>query len=83
MPYTPFRTSLLVTLPLLALASCTYNGDPKPAAATTRPGEPIMKDPLEKWTNFDPNRRDVSGGGINNYNRDAMKRDVDNTVFLK
>jgi hypothetical protein len=77
----PLRTALLLTLPLVALA-CTYDGD-KTAASTTKPSEAAMKDPFGKWTNVDDARRDVSGGGISNYNKDAMKRDVDNTLFLK
>ena len=62
------------TFILLSLA-CTHDGDPKPAP-TTRTSEAALKDPYGKWSS-DVNT-DISGGGTNNLNRDALKRDVDN-----
>ena len=59
----------------LLLASCTHEGDPKPAP-TTRTSEAALKDPYGKWSS-DVNT-DITGGGTNNYNRDALKRDLDN-----
>jgi hypothetical protein len=62
----------------LLAVGCTYNGDPV-SQSTTKPADAALKDPYGKWTNVNP---DVSGGGISNLNRDALKRDTD-SVFLK
>jgi hypothetical protein len=69
--------SLVATTALLA-AGCTYEGDRAPQS-TTRPADAALKDPYGKWSNVN---QDVSGGGVSNLNRDALKRDMD-SFFLK
>jgi hypothetical protein len=72
------RTPLLAAACLVALPACTYQGDPPPTTRpSTRPGDPQLADPTGKWRDFDASMRDISGGDINNYNKDAMKRDLD------
>ena len=70
--------SAFATAALFVVVGCTYEGDPV-AQSTTRPADAAIRDPYGKWSNVNP---DVSGGGINNLNRDALKRDMD-SVFLK
>ena len=70
--------SAILAFPLLAAlaaAGCTHEGDPKPAP-TTRTSEAALKDPYGKWSS-DVNT-DITGGGTNNLNKDALKRDLDN-----
>ena len=71
--------SILAFAALLALG-CTYNssGDAT-TQPTTRPGDAALRDPFGKWTNVNQN---ISGGGINNLDRDALKHDTD-SFFLK
>jgi hypothetical protein len=76
-------SSKLFHLPLLAAAcvvalGCTFEGDKIPTTRpTTRTSDAALRDPYGKWSQFDPNERDIGGGDLNNYNKDAMKRDVD------
>jgi hypothetical protein len=71
--------STLAFAALLALG-CTYNNSNDPTTQpTTRPGDAALRDPFGKWSNVNPN---ISGGGINNLDRDALKHDTD-SFFLK
>jgi hypothetical protein len=75
----PLIFSTLAFAALLALG-CTYNNaNDATTRPTSRPGDAALRDPFGKWSNVDQN---VSGGGINNLDRDALKRDMD-SVFLK
>jgi hypothetical protein len=67
------------TVLALAAVGCTYNGDP-PKQATTRPtaAEQAAKDPYFKHDHVDT---DISGGGVTNLNRDALKRDWDSFLL--
>lgn len=66
-----------LALVLLAVAGCTYDGDNK-AKATSQPADSALRNPYVKWNDTST---DVSGGGITNLNRDALKRDVDNLLL--
>jgi hypothetical protein len=71
------RISVLSSACAVGLA-CTYEGDKQPATRpATRPGDPSLADPSGKWRDFDTSMQDISGGDVNNYNKDAMKRDLD------
>jgi hypothetical protein len=70
-------SSVFATAALLAVG-CTYEGDPV-QQSTTRPADAALKDPYGKWSNVN---QDISGGGVSNLNRDALKRDMD-SFFLK
>lgn len=75
----PILASVLLLVTLLALG-CTYNNsDPSSTQPSSRPGDAALRDPFGKWSNVNQN---VSGGGINNLDRDALKRDTD-SFFLK
>jgi len=76
----PFRVSYVlsaVSLVLLVVAGCTYDGDDK-AASTSQPAQAALKNPYVNWNNTST---DVSGGGTGNLNRDALKRDIDNLLL--
>jgi hypothetical protein len=60
---------------LLLLVGCTYDNDSAKNRPTTRPADAALKDPYGKWSTVDT---DITGGGVSNLNRDALKRDVDN-----
>jgi hypothetical protein len=68
-----FHFSLLVIM-----ASCTSDKH-----ATTRPsgnadsGSAALKDPFGYSPNMDT---DISGGGISEYDRKAMRKDIDNVL---
>jgi hypothetical protein len=63
----------------LAAIGCTYNGDPKPQATTRpTPAEQAAKDPAFKHNAVNT---DISGGGVSNLNRDALKRDWDSFLL--
>jgi hypothetical protein len=71
---------VFVGLGVVAFVGCTYDGDQK-AQSTTRPSDAAWQDPYgKKWTDVNT---DISGGGISNLNKDALKRDVDSTLLLK
>jgi hypothetical protein len=70
-------SSVFAAAALLAIG-CTYEGDRAPQS-TTRPADAALKDPYGKWSNVN---QDISGGGVSNLNRDALKRDMD-SFFLK
>ena len=72
-----FTLPPLAALCIVALA-CTYEGDKQATTRpTTRTSEAALRDPYGKWNGFDGNERDIAGGDVGNYNKDAMKRDMD------
>ena len=64
-------------LVFVVIAGCTYDSDDK-SKATTRTSDRALRDPYGKWSNVDS---DVSGGNVNNLDRNALKRDVDNFLL--
>ena len=60
---------------ILIAGGCTYDNDSAKTRPTTRPSEAALKDPYGKWSTVDT---DITGGGVSNLNRNALKRDMDN-----
>jgi hypothetical protein len=73
----PALLTAFLTLAALLAIGCTYNGDDAPQS-TTRPADAALKDPYGKWSNVNS---DISGGGVSNLNRDALKRDMDSFLL--
>src|SRR4051812_19342343 len=73
--------SVLISLHLWFLSGCTSENGKH---ATTRPSgvaerqDEALRDPFGYSPNMD--QRDVSGGGITNYDGPAMKKDVDHVI---
>ena len=67
----------VVAVAALLAVGCTYENDRAPQS-TTRPADAAIKDPYGKWSNVN---QDVSGGGVSNLNRDALKRDMDSFLL--
>jgi hypothetical protein len=77
------RSPLLATaaatlLAILAAAGCTYETDTAKTRPTTRTSDAALKDPYGKWSNVDT---DITGGGVSNLNRDALKKDMDSFLL--
>lgn len=58
-----------------AVVGCTYDNETAKTRPTTRPSEAALRDPYGKWSTVDT---DITGGGVSNLNRNALKRDMDN-----
>lgn len=75
--FKPFFAAFCVAAVSFWAIGCTYNGDAAPQS-TTRPADAALKDPYGKWGSVNT---DISGGGISNLNRDALKRDTDSFLL--
>jgi hypothetical protein len=69
------KLSCLGALLVAVVGGCTYDDDTAKTRTTTRPSDAALKDPYGKWSTVDT---DITGGGVSNLNRNALKRDVDN-----
>jgi hypothetical protein len=73
-----FPSCLRAFVPLcLLLSSCTYNsGSPEPATLRQKQDQAV-RDPINyKPDNENTQPYDISGGGINNLDKGALKKDL-------
>jgi hypothetical protein len=78
---TPLPTSIALSLAALAALlaiGCTYENDAA-KRPTTRTSDAALADPYGKWSGNV--NTDITGGGTNNLNRDALKRDMDSFLL--
>ena len=66
---------------LLLLSSCTYNsGSPEPSTLRQKQDQAV-RDPINyKPDNENTQPYDISGGGINNLDKGALKKDLHNVL---
>jgi hypothetical protein len=75
----PYRALLMVIAFCGLLAGCADKNGPTTRPSTARErSEQALRDPM--GVNAETDRIDISGGGINEYDHNAMKRDLD-SVF--
>ena len=66
---------------LAPLSGCTYNQGGDEPATFRQKQEDVLRDPINyKPDNENTQPYDISGGGINNYDSKAMKRDLDHVL---
>jgi hypothetical protein len=76
----PFAIFLLPSLLILASSGCSSNKPPttRPATASERQ-DAALKDPFGYSPDMGSNN-DISGGGITDYDRKAMRKDIDHVL---
>ena len=58
-------------------SGCTYESSSSPPMTMKQKQEATLRDPIQyKPDNENTNPYDLSGGGINNLDKDALKRDL-------
>ena len=74
------RTGLVLCAGLLLLVSgCTHNSGGDQPETFNQKQEDAVRDPMNyKPDNENTKPYDISGGGINNFDKNAFKKDLDN-----